>query len=148
MQIRNMKSTDYDAAYQLWMGTAGMGLNTIDDSPEGIDRFLKRNPSTCFVAMEEEQVLGVILSGHDGRRGFIYHLSVKEEERRKGIGKALVAEALDALREEQITKVALVVFSRNETGNAFWESIGFTARTDLTYRNALISSEELVRIDT
>jgi hypothetical protein len=51
-----------------------MGLNNLDDSPEGIARYLQRNPSTCFAAEEEGELVGVILSGHDGRRGFIYHL--------------------------------------------------------------------------
>lgn len=86
------------------------------------------------------------MSGHDGRRGFIHHTCVADEIRHNGIGTRLVNTALEALRAEGISKVALVVFGRNEGGNAFWEHLGFTARPDLNYRNkALVKLE---RIDT
>jgi ribosomal protein S18 acetylase RimI-like enzyme len=146
MKIRNLKITDYDAVYTLWRKTAGMGLNNIDDSREGIERFLKRNPNTCFVAENESDIAGVILSGHDGRRGYIYHTCVADEIRRSRLGSRLVETALTALRKEGISKVALVVFDRNSIGNAFWERLGFTERTDLTYRNKALV--ELERIDT
>jgi ribosomal protein S18 acetylase RimI-like enzyme len=123
-----------------------MGLNTTDDSREGIAKYLARNPSTCFVAEEGGEIVGVILSGHDGRRGFIHHTAVKESRRGRGIGSALVERAMGALEKEGIQKVALVVFQRNQTGNAFWEKRGFTRREDLAYRNRAI--RELTRIDT
>jgi ribosomal protein S18 acetylase RimI-like enzyme len=146
MKIRNLKITDYDDVYALWRRTAGMGLNDVDDSSEGIARFLKRNPNTCFVAENEDGIVGTIISGHDGRRGYIYHTCVAVKIRKNGVGSKLVQAALDALRNEGISKTALVVFDRNVGGNAFWERLGFTARTDLIYRNkALI---ELERIDT
>ena len=144
--IRTMTPDDYDAVYQLWRNTPGMGLNTTDDSREGISAYLKRNPSTCFVAEEGELVVGVILSGHDGRRGFIHHTAVLGERQRNGIGSALVERAMQALEQEGIHKVALVVFSRNEKGNTFWEKRGFTRRDDLVYRNRSIT--ELTRMDT
>lgn len=96
---------------------------------------LRRNPNTCFVAEENGELVGVIMSGHDGRRGFIYHTMVKNEYRGKGIGKKLVDAALKALEQEGIHKVALVVFEENERGNIFWEKAGFTVREDLVYRN-------------
>ena len=145
-QIRLFTADDYDAAYRLWIGTPGMGLNTTDDSREGILRYLARNPTTCFVAEREDAITGTILAGHDGRRGMIYHLAVDPNERRAGTGTNLVQHALDALRAEGIHKVALVVFAGNEQGNAFWERLGFTKRDDLTYRNKSLS--ELTRIDT
>ena len=86
------------------------------------------------------------MSGQDGRRGFIYHTSVHQDYRKQGIGRKLVEHALHALEEEGIHKVALVVFERNENGNAFWEKVGFSKRTDLVYRNKTI--HEMVRIDT
>ena len=139
---------DYDAVYALWLRTAGMGLNNVDDSREGIARYLQRNPCTCFVADTEGEdgVVGVIMSGHDGRRGFIYHTSVASEFRHKGVGTRLVETALAALRAEGISKVALVVFGHNENGNAFWERMGFTTRPNLTYRNKALT--DLERIDT
>ena len=146
MEIRRMAIEDYDQVYNLWINTPGMGLNNLDDSKEGIEKYLKRNPTSCFVAIDGCEIIGVILSGHDGRRGFIHHTTVSADYRRLGIGKRLVEHAMEALEKEGIHKVALVAFERNELGNSFWESIGFTSRTDLVYRNKCI--HELIRMDT
>ena len=144
--IRTMTRTDYDSVYALWLSTPGMGLNTTDDSREGVAQFLLRNPATCFVAEAEGEIIGVIMAGHDGRRGYIYHTAVRVDCRRQGVGKALVDAAVQALEKEGIHKVALVAFKRNETGNGFWESMGFILRDDLNYRNKNI--HKLDRIDT
>ncbi len=146
MIIRRMTIDDYDNIYSLWVNTPGMGLNDIDDSRAGIEKYLMRNPDTCFVAEEDNTIIGVIMCGNDGRRGYIHHTAVAVSGRNKGVGTALVDAALDALRKEGITKVALVVFSKNELGNVFWEKRGFSVREDLVYRNKLIS--KLTRIDT
>lgn len=147
MRIRKMIIDDYDDVYRLWTSSKGMGLNNLDDSKEGIAKFLERNPDTCFVATEDAgRVIGVILVGNDGRRGYIYHTAVSEKYRRQGIAKKLVSQALDALDSCGIHKAALVVFDRNENGNLFWEKMGFTVRGDLVYRNRVIT--EMVRIDT
>ena len=144
--IRLMTPTDYAAVRALWLSCSGMGLNDVDDSEEGIARFLRRNPLTCFVAEKEGAICGAILSGHDGRRGFIYHTAVHPECRRSGVGSRLVDAALGALKAEGISKVALVVFARNEEGNAFWERQGFILREDIVYRNRGL--RELIRMDT
>lgn len=141
-----MTIEDYEKVFNLWLGTPGMGLNTLDDSRAGIERYLLRNPQTCFVAAEGGAIIGVILSGHDGRRGFIHHTAVSLAHRNNGIGSALVERAMAALEAEGIHKVALVVYSANETGNTFWERRGFTRREDLVYRNKSIT--DLSRIDT
>lgn len=141
---RIMNIDDYEAAYALWI-KCGNGLNDKDDSREGIDKYLKRNPGTSFVATIDEKVVGVILCGHDGRRGIIQHACVSPDCRRMGIGTELVNLALTALKEEGINKVLLVSFKKNEKGNAFWESQGFTLRDDLNYRNKALA--EMVRID-
>ena len=146
VQIRKMTLDDYESVYALWLSCAGMGLNDTDDSREGIGRYLERNPETCFVALEADQIVGVILAGHDGRRGYIHHTAVSPSKQKHGIGTLLVDAALDALRGEGITKTALVAFARNENGNAFWEKMGFTVRDDLVYRNRALA--ELIRIDT
>ena len=146
MRIRIMTIEDYDAIYALWLSCKGMGLNNVDDSREGIARYLARNPGTCFVAEEADQILGVIMAGHDGRRGFIYHTSVSPDARGRGIGTRLANAAMDALKAEGISKVALVAFTRNEAGNAFWEKMGFEARHDLTYRSCALV--EMIRQDT
>lgn len=146
MNIRKMLIDDYDEVYELWLSCAGMGLNNLDDSKDGIDIFLRRNPDTCFVAECENKVIGVIMVGNDGRRGYIYHTSVNPEYRNQGIGSKLVDTAINALKKQGINKIALVVFTKNKSGNAFWENQGFTVREDLTYRNK--SLKEIIRIDT
>lgn len=146
MQIRKMTLADYDNIYNLWLSCVGMGLNNLDDSKTGIEIFLKRNPDTCFVAEHENKVVGAIMVGNDGRRGYIYHTSVAPEYQRQGIGSKLVDIATDALKKQGINKVALVVFAKNKDGNAFWEKQGFTVREDIIYRNK--SLVEMVRIDT
>lgn len=144
VEYRIMTMEDYSQAYDLWI-LCGNGLNDKDDSPEGIEKYLKRNPATSFVATCDSKVVGVILCGHDGRRGIIQHACVSPDYRRLGIGNKLVELALEALKEEGINKVLLVAFKKNEGGNAFWEAQGFTLREDLNYRNKALT--ELVRID-
>jgi ribosomal protein S18 acetylase RimI-like enzyme len=146
MNIRLMNENDYDNIYQIWINTPGMGLNNLDDSREGITKFLKRNPKTCFVAEDNGKIIGIIMSGNDGRRGYIYHTAVVPTERNKGVGTALLNVSLDALKEEGINKVALVVFAENITGNKFWESQEFIQRNDLIYRNKALN--DIQRIDT
>ena len=146
MKIRVMNISDYEQVYQLWMSCSGMGLNNLDDSKEGIERFLNRNPETCFVAETEQKIIGVIIVGNDGRRGYIYHTAVDPNYRNQGIATKLVNEAMKTLKSLGINKVALVVFTKNSDGNVFWEKIGFTSREDLVYRNKAIT--EIIRIDT
>lgn len=142
MNIRLMTLKDYSAVYALWLGTAGMGLNPVDDSPQGIAAYLERNPASCFVAEENGEIVGAIMSGHDGRRGFIYHTAVAEAARGRGIGRKLTEHALAALKRQGIHKVALVAMSNNRIGNAFWERLGFTTREDLCYRNRSLDVSE------
>ena len=144
--IRPMIIEDYDNVYRLWTLTKGMGLNNLDDAKTGINIFLQRNPNTCFVATFHTEIIGTIISGHDGRRGYIYHTAVSEKFRKKGIGQKLVASSLSALKTEGINKVALVVFSKNKLGNLFWEKIGFRKREDLIYRDKTINEMEKITI--
>lgn len=151
MKIRPMTIDDYPDIYKLWTSSAGMGLNNLDDSKEGIDKFLKRNPTTCFVTTEGNKVIGVIIAGHDGRRGYIYHTAVAKQYKRQGIGRKLAESALKALSEEGITKVGLFVFNRNEGAKRFWGKMGFAARTpeegdDIVYYNKALA--DIKRIDT
>lgn len=141
-----MKIDDYDSVYNLWLSCKGMGLNTTDDSKEGIEKFLDRNSDTCFVAIIEEKIVGVIIVGNDGRRAYVYHTAVHPDYRRQKIAEALVNEAMNAIKNIGISKVALVVFERNEVGNIFWKKMGFTQRDDLVYRNKSLILLE--RIDT
>ena len=146
MNIRLMMPADHAAVYALWLRTPGMGLKDLDDGPEGFCRFLKRNPTTCFVAEERGVIVGTLMAGHDGRRGSMHHLAVDTPHRNRGIGTALVEAAMAALEQEGIHKVNLVVFARNDLGNAFWEAHGFSRRDDIVIRDKLI--HEMVRMDT
>lgn len=144
--FRLMQKSDYESVYSLWMKCKNMGFNNVDDSEKGISKYLERNLKTCFVCVRNEKVVGVILSGHDGRRGFIHHLAVDPDCRRQGIATELLRQALNALKKEEISKVGLFVFAYNSDGNAFWEKQGFTLRTDINYRNKALV--ELIRQDT
>ena len=134
MHIRKMTIDDYEQVYDIWL-KSGNGLNDTDDTKAGIEKFLRRNPETCFVAENDGNIIGTVLSGHDGHRGRISHTAVIAPERKKGVGTALVNAALDALKSEGITKVTLLVFAHNEPGNKFWKNIGFNERSDVVYRD-------------
>ncbi len=136
VKTRLMTINDWDGVAEVWKNHEG--TNPVDDSVEGFTRYLKRNPTTSFVAEDNGRIVGTILAGHDGRRGIFHHVSIIPEYRKQGIGKRLVESAMEALKKEGITKVLLVVFEHNENGNAFWEHMGFTERTDLVYRNKYI----------
>ena len=137
MEYRTVTIKDYDAIFELWNSTeqSRRALNPVDDTREGIDRYLKRNPNTCFVAVTDDIIVGVILTGHDGRRGIIHHMCVHPDYRRRGIAGQLVSLAEDALKKEGIQKVFGLVFKDNDTANTFWEQQGYSIRTNLNYRN-------------
>ena len=134
MTIRIMTIDDYDGLYALWTSCKGMSLKPREDSREGIEAFLKRNPDTCFVAEEDSRIIGSILVGNDGRRGYIYHTAVAEDMRRRGIASQLVNTAEEALKAAGIGKSALLAFRDNEEGNAFWAREGYVAREPLIFR--------------
>ena len=132
--IRAMTIKDYQGLRDLWMTIRGFGIRSIDDSKEGVERFIMRNPDTSVVAVGEDgAIVGGILCGHDGRRGCLYHVCVREDHRRMGIGKTMVVYCMNALKKENINKVSLIAFTVNDVGNAFWNRIGWTKREDLNY---------------
>ena len=132
--VRTMTIEDYQGLYALWKTIKGFAMRSIDDSREGVERFLKRNPTSSVVAVDENgTIVGGILCGHDGRRGCLYHVCVREDWRRQGIGKAMVVHCMNALKAEQVNKVSLIAFTANDIGNAFWKCIGWTRREDLNY---------------
>lgn len=141
--LRVMQIEDYDEVYALWKKIHGFGIRSVDDSRDGIDRFLKRNPTTSVVAVEDGKIVGAILCGHDGRRGCLYHVCVDENYRMKGIGKSMVVFAMEALKKEKINKVCLIAFTQNDIGNAFWNQIGWTKRQDLNYYDFVLNEENI-----
>ena len=138
---------DYDKIFALWNSTeqSRRALNPVDDSREGIERYLKRNPNTCFAAVANdgagEKIIGVILTGHDGRRAIIHHMCVHPDFRRMGIAARLVSLAEAALKAEGIQKIFCLVFKDNDPANAFWERQGYSLRTNLNYRNKSLNAD-------
>lgn len=141
--LRIMTIDDYEQVYALWKQIHGFGIRSVDDSKEGIARFLKRNPDTSVVAVEDGKIVGAILCGHDGRRGCMYHVCVDADYRMRGIGKSMVVSAMEALKKEKISKVSLIAFTKNDIGNAFWKEIGWTKRLDLNYYDFTLNEENI-----
>ena len=142
--IRVMAIEDFPAVLALWSGITGIGLNSYDDSEERITLFLQRNPTSCFVWEELGEIIGVILAGHDGRRGYIYHAAVRETRRSEGIGTALLDSAMEALKAQGIRKAGMLVMADNQVGNAYWEKRGWEKRTDVYYRNRVLKQDKEV----
>jgi len=121
---------DYDEALALWKSSPGIGLSQAD-SREAIAFFLERNPGLNFVARASGQLVGTLLCGCDGRRGYLYHLAVHPDFRRQGIGRALVDACLNGLRRLGIQKAHLFVYTDNQDAIAFWRSTGWYPRPEL-----------------
>lgn len=120
----------YAVVLALWQRCEGVGLSSAD-ARERIQFYLERNPGMSFVALHDTEVVGAILCGHDGRRGYIHHLAVDSHYRRAGIGRSLVEHCLQALQAVGIQKCHLFIFHENDNGRAFWEGIGWTWRQDV-----------------
>lgn len=138
MQIENFSLNDYDSVYDLWKELPGVGLSDAD-SQENIQFYLAQNPNMSFTVKEQGKIIGAVLCGHDGRRGFIHHLSVNPAFRRRGVAKKLVARCLASLKKEGINKCHVFVKKSNLQGAKFWDAMGWSERTDLA-----VYSQELV----
>lgn len=147
IKIRAMRIEDYPQVRALWMTIRGFGIRSIDDSLEGVSRFLRRNPSTSVVAEAAGHVIGAILCGHDGRRGCFYHVCVREDFRKQGIGKAMAVYAMKELQKEEINKVSLIAFKQNAVGNHFWKSVGWTFREDLNYYDFTLNDANITQFN-
>jgi ribosomal protein S18 acetylase RimI-like enzyme len=128
--VREFTTGDYEAAYALWKASEGIGLSEAD-TRENIGLYLRRNPGQSFVALENGVLVGAVLCGNDGRRGFLHHLAVAPSCRRKGAGRALIRKALDALAAQGMRKCHIFVISANEEGKRFWRRVGWEERTML-----------------
>lgn len=142
--IRVMTIADYEKVFELWKNTEGMGLRSLDDSRKGISAFLKRNPATSFVALEKEEIIGAVLCGHDGRRGYIYHTVVRKDCQNRGVGSRLAEAAVAALQKEGITRVCLNVMETNEQGKAFWQKRGWEKKDFLGFYSRSVTDQENV----
>jgi ribosomal protein S18 acetylase RimI-like enzyme len=125
-----MASADYQALRTLWESSEGVGLSDAD-SPAGFEQFLKRNPGLSFVAVDGDGLVGGVLCGHDGRRGYIHHLVVSLSHRRRGVARGLVTRCLSGLSAEGIQKCHVFVFDENEAARVFWQAASWSARVEL-----------------
>ena len=122
--IREMTLDDHEAALALWQRCEGIGL-TGADSRAGVAAFFKRNPGLSLVAEADGALIGTALCGHDGRRGFIYHLAVEAAHRGFGLGRGLVDGCLARLHAQGIERCHIVVYADNSEGQAFWRKLGW-----------------------
>lgn len=143
IEYRVLTEDDYDRLYELWISQAmtKRAMNPVDDSRDGITRYIRRNSLTCFGAFEDEKMIGAILSGHDGRRGIIHHLCVQEDHKRQKIASTLVKMAEEGLKKEGIQKIFCIVFSNNDEANSFWEKMDYSLRTNIIYRNKSLNDQ-------
>ena len=143
-KVREMTIEDYEGVKKLWLSIKGFAIRSIDDSYEGVEKFLKRNPGCSVISTMGDEVVGAILCGHDGRRGCLYHVCVREDVRMHGIGKAMVVKCMEKLKSEGINKVSLIAFTSNDIGNAFWKQVGWTKREDLNYYDFTLNTENII----
>ena len=141
--IRSMTMDDYEEVFDMWQSISGFGIRTWDDSREGIARFIARNPGLSVVALHEGQIVGSILCGHDGRRGCLYHVCVKEAYRMLGIGQDMVARCKEHLKAEGINKINLIAFKTNAVGNKFWQKLNWKFREDCNYYEENLNPENV-----
>ena len=145
--IREMKIEDYTEVHNLWMTIKGFGIRRIDDSKEGVEAFIKRNPTTSIVAEAEGRIVGSILCGHDGRRGCFYHVCVREDRRRQGIGKAMTVFCMKKLHQAKVNKISLVAFKDNSVGNSFWQGEGWKERVDFNVYDFYLNEKNITEFN-
>jgi putative acetyltransferase len=131
IEIRPFTMDLYDRVFALWQQCEGVGLSQAD-SRECIQTFLERNPEMSFIATTDGAMVGAVLCGHDGRRGYIHHLAVHPQSRRRSVGCRLVEQCLGALQQAGIQKCHIFIFQQNQNGIAFWKSVGWTPRSDIS----------------
>lgn len=141
IQIRKMLINDYPSAYTLWQNLPGIGLSSAD-SERSLCAFLVKNPETCFVAESAGILVGTVLGGNDGRRGYLYHLAVHPDYRKQGLGKKLVQASLDALAAQGIEKCHIFVLADNQEGLKFWRKTGWEQREDILILSKSLGASE------
>ena len=130
MQIRPMTKEDYDEVFAMWQITTKRALSRADERDQ-IERYLRRNEGMSQVAVIDGKIVGTVLAGHDGRRGFIHHMAVLPEYRRRRIGHALAEKAIEMIARDGIDKTHIFCYQNNETGQKFWSDFGFTKQDDV-----------------
>ncbi|WP_199770435.1 GNAT family N-acetyltransferase [Helicobacter aurati] len=140
MLLRLMTIHDYEEIILLWKSIQGFYIREIDDSKEGINKFLLRNPHTNVVAIEDDKIVGTILCGYDGRCAYFYHVCVKQEYRHKRIGMSMVEFCINALKKEGATHINLIAFKTNNIGNLFWQELGWDNKDNVNLYEYILNT--------
>lgn len=123
MQIRDLTSANIGAATSLWFKarlTRPWNLSELD-----LQRALDGVTSTVLGAFDNDQLIGTVMVGHDGHRGWVYYLAVEEDRRGTGLGRQMMSAAENWLREHGAVKVQLMVGPTNEAVLGFYERLGY-----------------------
>lgn len=132
ISYRKFELNDFDKALQLWSKDQGLELGPGDSRSE-FEYFVARNPDSSFVAISSGNLVGSILCGQDGRRGYIYHLYVAPDFRRRGIAQQLVNKSIKSLLAVGIHRCLNRVFKNNSKGNLFWVEEGWSKLENLNF---------------
>ena len=130
MRLEAIQPADYDAVEKLWRESDGVGLRA-DETRHWLARYLERNPGMSWLARDGSDVIGAVLGGHDGRRGYLYHLAIAASHRRRGIARALVAASLEVMAKHGIVRATVFVYDDNAAALDFWRTSGWHDRVDL-----------------
>ena len=147
MNYREMTIDDFEKVHALWLSIHGFGIRSIDDSREGVEAFLNRNPGFSVVAEEGGQIVGSILCGHDGRTACFYHVCVREDKRRQGIGKDMTVWCMRKLNQAHVNKISLVAFKDNSIGNSFWQQEGWKEREDYNVYDFYLNEKNITEFN-
>lgn len=129
MKIRQFSMEDYEAVIALWQRAGeGIRLGWSDTRPE-IEKKLSRDPDLFLIAEEDGQIVGAVLGGFDGRRGFVYHLATDPQYRNRGIASALMGELESRLRSKGCLKLYLLVTNDNDQAKDFYLKRGWEDMT-------------------
>lgn len=147
--IREFEPGDYESAFSLWQTIHGFGIRSVDDSYDGVLKFLERNPGCSVVAQSADsgEIVGTILCGHDGRTASFYHVCVHEAFRRRGIGKQMVVRCMQQLKALKVNKISLIAFKENVLGNSFWHEEGWSRREDINMYDFILNDENITRFN-
>lgn len=141
MNYQEMEICDYDSIIKLWEEVEGVKLRDAD-SRDGISKYLIRNPALSFIALNEDEIIGTIMAGHDGKRGYIQHLAVSSNYRKKGVATKLCDLCIKALKKEGIVKSHIFILKNNEIASTYWKNQGWEKRNDIEVYSFINSYEK------
>jgi len=139
LRIREFKIEDYAAVRDLW-GSAGLEFRPGDEL-EDIRLKLQRDPDLFLVAEIDSGIVGSVIGGWDGRRGWIYHLAVRPEDQRRGVGVSLIRELEGRLVHKGAKRVNAQVHNENEKSLEFFKALGYERQTHLTVIGKQLASK-------